>query len=50
MVADIFTKAVSRHKLSKHIKSLSIKYDEDATIGCTKSREGVEGDSVHPPA
>lgn len=27
IVADIFTKAVSRHKLSKHIKSLSIKYD-----------------------
>jgi hypothetical protein len=48
MVADILTKAVSRHKLSKHIESLGIKYQEEAIIGCTKSREGVENDSAHP--
>jgi hypothetical protein len=48
MVADIFTKAVSRPKLNKHIKSLGIKYDNDTIIGCTKSREGVGNDSAHP--
>jgi hypothetical protein len=48
MVADILTKAVSRPKLNKHVKSLGVQYDEDNIIGCTKSREGVEGDSVHP--
>jgi Reverse transcriptase (RNA-dependent DNA polymerase)/gag-polypeptide of LTR copia-type/Integrase core domain/GAG-pre-integrase domain/Zinc knuckle len=48
MVADIFTKAVSKHKLRKHIKSLGLQHDEDPIIGCTKSREGVEDDSAHP--
>jgi hypothetical protein len=47
MIADIFTKAVSKFKLRKHIKSIGIKYEDETISGCNKSREGVEGDSVH---
>jgi len=48
MIADIFTKAVSKFKLRKHIKSIGIKYEDETISGCNKSREGVDGDSVHP--
>ena len=49
MVADILTKAVSRVKLNKHLKSLGLRSSQEQSIGCSKSREGVEDDSVHPP-
>jgi len=50
MTADILTKAVSGVKLTKHIKSFGLKREDEVLIGCSKSREGVEGDPVHPPA
>jgi len=49
MVADIFTKAASRVKLTKHLRSLGLKSSQDESIGCAESREGVGSDSDHPP-
>jgi hypothetical protein len=48
MVADVLTKAVSRVKLKKHAEAMGMKTCGVHGGGCSKSREGVEDDLVHP--